>query len=253
MKFLCDGACNPNPGPMGIGVAMFDPAGELVATISRAIGEGTNNLAEFQAVLAALELARTRDVDAPIIFTDSQLVVEQIHGRYNVAAKHLQALRDRAASELRKLRGSLSWIPREENTVADRLSKRALAPANLPPVDVVAAQLARVLQFLGNEKAMREVAVLAVEFIENEPERVEEALLAARFGESRRDSEDLARFNARIRHGAEGLAAMEAALVHRSPATRLKALRWAARGFLPSLVEAKLRLEKALSAPFMRP
>jgi ribonuclease HI len=252
MKFFCDGACNPNPGPMGIGVAMIDEAGTVVATISRALGEGTNNVAEFEAVLAALELARERGIPAPQIFTDSRLIVEQVHGRYAVAARHLQPICGRAARAVHEMQAELSWIPREENTLADRLSKRALAPPILPTFEVVSEQFERVRALLGNENAMRETTLQVLQHIENEPIRAEEALLAARFGRNGKDPEELSRFNARVRHGADAVAAMEASVAHRSETTRIKALRWAGRGFPPALVAAKLALEKELSAPFER-
>jgi ribonuclease HI len=252
MKFYCDGACNPNPGPMGIGVAMVDESGATVATISRALGDGTNNIAEFEAVLAALALAREHEIRAPEIFTDSRLVVEQVLGRYAVSARHLQVICGRAAREVHTQEAALAWIPREENTLADRLSKRALAPSVLPPYDVAAAQIEHARSVLGNENAMRETALLVLPFLEEEPWRAEEVLLAARFGRNGKDDAELSRFNARVRHGAEAVAAMEAAVAHRSEATRLKALRWAGRGFPPALVAAKLALEKALSAQFVR-
>jgi hypothetical protein len=97
---------------------------------------------------------------------------------------------------------------------------------------------------------MRETSITVLQHIEAAPEIAEEALLRARFGYNGRDPENLARFNARIRHGAEAVEAMELALANRSEKTRLKALRWAGRGFPPALVAAKLALEKALSAPF---
>lgn len=252
MKFFCDGACNPNPGPMGIGVAMLNDAGELVASVSRALGKGTNNVAEFEAVLAALHLARTRHIETPHIFTDSRLIVEQISGRYTVSAVHLQGLRNRAAAEVQSLGAVLAWIPREENELADRLSKRALAPSVLPPVEVVTAQIERARPNLGTENAMRETALTVLQHIEAAPEIAEEALLRARFGYNGKDEENLARFNARVRHGAEAVDAMELAVANRSEKTRLKALRWAGRGFPPALVAAKLALEKALSAPFIK-
>jgi ribonuclease HI len=252
MKFFCDGACNPNPGPMGIGVAMLDDAGELVASVSRALGEGTNNVAEFEAVLAALHLARTHKIEAPRIFTDSRLIVEQIFGRYTVSAVHLQGLRSRAAAEVQSAGAVLAWIPREENELADRLSKRALAPAVLPPAGVVIAQVERARPNLSTENAMRETSLTVLQHIETAPEIAEEALLRARFGYNGKDPENLARFNARVRHGEEAVNAMELAVANRSEKTRLKALRWAGRGFPPALVAAKLTLEKTLSAPFER-
>jgi hypothetical protein len=105
---------------------------------------------------------------------------------------------------------------------------------------------------LGSESAMRDVTLAVLQHLENEPERAEEALLAARFGYNGKDTEQIARFNARVRHGEEAVSAMESTIAQRSPATRLKALRWAGRGFPPALVTVKFALEKALSAPFER-
>ena len=122
-----DGASRGNPGPAAIGAVIKDGQGRVLGKISRRIGRTTNNQAEYQAVIAALEEAVRLGVAGVVIKSDSELVVEQINGRYRVKNLALKPLHQRVR-ELQSLFQSfaIASIPRRQNTEADRLSNAAL-------------------------------------------------------------------------------------------------------------------------------
>ena len=122
-----DGASRGNPGPAAIGAVIKDGQGRVLGKISRRIGRTTNNQAEYQAVIAALEEAVRLGVAGVVIKSDSELVVEQINGRYRVKNPALKPLHQRVR-ELQSLFQSfaIASIPRRQNTEADRLSNAAL-------------------------------------------------------------------------------------------------------------------------------
>lgn len=122
-----DGASRGNPGPAAIGAVIKDGQGRVLARISRRIGRTTNNQAEYQAVIAAIEEAVRLGVAGVVIKSDSELVVKQINGRYRVKNPALKPLHQRVR-ELQSLFQSfvIASIPRHQNAEADRLSKAAL-------------------------------------------------------------------------------------------------------------------------------
>ena len=122
-----DGASRGNPGPAAIGAVIKDGQGRVLGKISRRIGITTNNQAEYQAVIAALEEAVRLGVAGVVIKSDSELVVKQINGRYRVKNPALKPLHQRVR-ELQSLFQSfaIASIPRRQNTEADRLSNAAL-------------------------------------------------------------------------------------------------------------------------------
>jgi len=122
-----DGAARGNPGPAAIGATLKDENNKLIATISRRLGVTTNNQAEYRAVIAALEKAVSLGAKQVTVFSDSELVVHQINGRYRVKNAALRPL----YQEVVKLIGSLdsftvSCIPRHRNAEADKLANMAL-------------------------------------------------------------------------------------------------------------------------------
>jgi len=122
-----DGAARGNPGPAAIGVTLKDDAGNTVSRISRAIGVTTNNQAEYQAVIAGLARAVTLGARNVILRSDSELVVQQITGRYKVKNTVLRGLYVKVfkiASSLDSF--SISYVPREHNYEADYLANQAL-------------------------------------------------------------------------------------------------------------------------------
>ncbi|MBW1992702.1 MAG: ribonuclease HI family protein [Deltaproteobacteria bacterium] len=126
-RLFCDGASRGNPGPAGAGALLQDPAGHLQAQASRYLGQTTNNVAEYQALLLGLELARKRGVRRLQIFLDSQLVTEQLNGRYQVKSARLRPLWQQARQELQKFDFfAVKHIERTLNTAADRLANEAI-------------------------------------------------------------------------------------------------------------------------------
>ena len=122
-----DGGARGNPGPAGIGARLLTAEGTLVDELSDVIGDATNNVAEYEALLAGLELALDRGVERLTVFMDSELVVKQLTGDYKVKNADLKALHAEAARRLRGFREvDVKHIRREQNGDADRLVNEAL-------------------------------------------------------------------------------------------------------------------------------
>ena len=122
-----DGAARGNPGPASIGVLICDSQGEEVLRVGRKLGQATNNLAEYQALLAALKLASDLKAEKVLIKSDSELVVKQMTGQYKVKNANLRPL----FLEAKKISSQfktfyITHIPREQNKIADSLANAAL-------------------------------------------------------------------------------------------------------------------------------
>lgn len=121
-----DGAAEPNPGRMGIGAILVNPNGETFE-ISENKGTGTNNQAEYLAVIALLDLAIEHKVPDLLIYGDSQLVINQLNNEWGVKSENLWSLYQTAAKLIKDSPNvQLKWIQREANGLADALSKKAL-------------------------------------------------------------------------------------------------------------------------------
>ncbi len=137
MDIYCDGACEPvNPGGWACWAwVALDDDGHEIASDYGTVGHGvgmTNNVAEYHALLHALEWVQKKTTvpGSQITFRmDSQLVVRQVVGMYACRAELLRPLYERTRPQLEGLGARLVWIPREENTRADALSKRAYQEA----------------------------------------------------------------------------------------------------------------------------
>ena len=128
LVIFTDGAAEPNPGPAAIGAIIKDEQGRLVASISRRIGQATNNQAEYKAIIAALEEATRLGAEEVDIKSDSELVVKQINGRYRVKRKTLKPLYQQVKQLISPLAGfTITHIPREQNIEADELANIALS------------------------------------------------------------------------------------------------------------------------------
>lgn len=122
-----DGASRHNPGPAAIGATIKDEQGRLLASISRSIGRATNNQAEYQALIAALEKAIGLGVRHVDIRLDSELVVKQMKGRYRVKNAALRPLYLRVGELLSQFESfTITNVPRVQNAEADRLANKAL-------------------------------------------------------------------------------------------------------------------------------
>jgi ribonuclease HI len=122
-----DGGARGNPGPAGYGVVVQDESGRKVAALSEYLGHQTNNFAEYQGLIAALEYALQRGPKALKVISDSELLVRQIKGIYKVKNATLQDLHGRA----KQLIAQLDWFSighalREHNQEADRLANEAM-------------------------------------------------------------------------------------------------------------------------------
>lgn len=118
-----DGAARGNPGPAGIGIVLSDPEGNIVKEIAEPLGIATNNVAEYRALIRALEEAGGLGCSRIKVFTDSELMARQINGQYRVKTEHLLPLYERAMLLLRCFdTASVTHVRREKNKHADKLS-----------------------------------------------------------------------------------------------------------------------------------
>ena len=126
-KLFFDGACNPNPGPTGCGAVIFDSQNNVVAELSIFNGQGTNNQAEYNALIYALEKAHELGVTQVKVYGDSKLVINQLNGVWNCNDNALRLLQKRAMKWCYEFEViNLSWIKRADNSYADKLSQQAL-------------------------------------------------------------------------------------------------------------------------------
>jgi ribonuclease HI len=131
-----DGGARGNPGPAGYGVRIEDAGGQLLAELHGGLGVATNNVAEYNGLLAALDWAKAHGHRALHVKSDSLLLVQQMRGQFKVKHPRLQPLHARAtllAHEVGRVR--FEHVGRELNTEADRLSNLGM--------DEAEAQIAR--------------------------------------------------------------------------------------------------------------
>lgn len=113
-------------GEAAIGVLLRTPRLAPLAEISRTIGPATHNVAEYEALIEGLKLARRHGIERLRVYMDSELVVEQMNGRSDVKQAHLRTRHDaatRLAGEFDSIR--FAWVPREMNSQADGLVRAA--------------------------------------------------------------------------------------------------------------------------------
>jgi len=127
LTLYVDGASRGNPGPSSYGALLLDESGASLAELSEYIGEATNNVAEYQGLLAGLAKALEHSPDHLTVQSDSQLLTHQLLLKYRVKDSKLIPLFDRAKALLKQfLRVEIVHIPREENRRADVLANNAL-------------------------------------------------------------------------------------------------------------------------------
>ena len=125
-----DGGSRGNPGPAAVAAVVTDPSGEELAERAETIGEATNNVAEYRAVLLGIELAKELGADDVELVADSLLIVEQVKGNWKVKQDHLRPLNTKVRDALRDLPGwSIRHVKRGENERADQLLNDALDAA----------------------------------------------------------------------------------------------------------------------------
>lgn len=122
-----DGGSRGNPGPAGFGAVVFAEDGSLLAERAEGIGVATNNVAEYQGLIAALTAARELGATTVAVRMDSKLVVEQMSGRWQIKNETLKPLAETAREIASGFdRVTYSWIPRAQNAHADRLANEAM-------------------------------------------------------------------------------------------------------------------------------
>ena len=125
-----DGGSRGNPGPAAYGVAIETAQGQPVTAFAKFIGETTNNFAEYQGLLAALEYALSHGYPRLRVLTDSELMARQISGQYKVRSPDLKPLHDKAQAMIARLESfSIRHVYREHNREADRLANKAMDDA----------------------------------------------------------------------------------------------------------------------------
>lgn len=125
-----DGGARGNPGPAGYGVRIEDEDGNLVVELHAGLGIATNNVAEYNGLLAALRYAVEHGHTRVRIRADSELLVKQMRGEYRVKNEGLKPLFLEACSLIRRI-GDVTFthVPREQNKEADRLSNLGMDEA----------------------------------------------------------------------------------------------------------------------------
>jgi ribonuclease HI len=123
-RIYVDGASSGNPGHAGAGIVAMDESGLEVGRWSAYLGEMTNNMAEYEALIRGLRKAQEAGATEVEVHTDSELIARQITGEYRVKNQGLRPYFEEAkslASTFRRF--AIEHVPREENKLADRLAK----------------------------------------------------------------------------------------------------------------------------------
>jgi ribonuclease HI len=122
-----DGGSRGNPGPAGVGVVLRAQDGTPLVTLGRFIGRATNNVAEYKALITALEEAGKLGATKIVVRGDSELIIKQMRGEYRVKHPDLRPLYEQAQSLLRQFeRSKIEHNYREDNTLADKLANLAM-------------------------------------------------------------------------------------------------------------------------------
>jgi len=132
VEIYVDGGARGNPGPAGVGVLILDSSGKKIKDLAKYIGEATNNIAEYSALLYGLEEALILRADQIKINLDSELVAKQLLGEYRVKDANIRPLFERAMNMLKSFKNfEINHIDRSKNKEADKLVNKAINLASL--------------------------------------------------------------------------------------------------------------------------
>lgn len=132
MSLYIDGASRGNPGPAGIGVVILDESNKRLKEIYKYIGSTTNNIAEYNALVYALDEALMLRADEVVLNLDSELVVKQLNGEYKVKDENIKLFFEKALHILKSFRHfEIRHIDRSLNKEADKLANKAINLASL--------------------------------------------------------------------------------------------------------------------------
>jgi len=127
LEIFTDGASRGNPGPAAVGIVFHKKNGPALCEHSEAIGKATNNVAEYRAIVTALEHCKRWNARRVHVFMDSELIVRQIKGAYRVKSPDLRPLYQQVIFLTRAMKDfRVTHIPRAKNAHADALANRAL-------------------------------------------------------------------------------------------------------------------------------
>ena len=127
-----DGGSRGNAGPSGIGVIIQDSKRKKIKEISKYIGEATNNIAEYNALLHGLEEADEKKASDIVVYMDSELLVRQLSGEYRVKDEAMRPLFEKALAILKRFDSfEIKHVAREKNREADKLVNKAINLAGL--------------------------------------------------------------------------------------------------------------------------
>ncbi|MFQ5867684.1 MAG: ribonuclease HI family protein [bacterium] len=127
LKVYIDGAAAPNPGPSGIGVVIYDQRKKKIKEVKKYIGLGSNNVAEYKALIRGLKESKKLLAQSVNVFSDSELLVNQMNGRFRINDKHLMRLSEQAKTLEGKFeKVTYRLIGRNENRLTDQLANIAI-------------------------------------------------------------------------------------------------------------------------------
>jgi ribonuclease HI len=127
IRVYSDGAARGNPGPSGAGAVLVESSGKVLERLGKYLGVQTNNYAEYMALLLGLKRAKALGVQEVEVFADSELMIRQLGGRYQVKSPSLRPLYEEVLGLLNEFsRFKLVYVPREMNAAADEMSNRAI-------------------------------------------------------------------------------------------------------------------------------
>lgn len=127
LRLYSDGVARGNPGLAGAGAVLVEPSGQVVDRLGKFLGTQTNNFAEYSGLLLGLKRAQELGVREVEVFADSELMIRQLGGRYQVKSTSLRPLYEEALRLLNDFeRVKLVHVPREMNRAADEMSNRAI-------------------------------------------------------------------------------------------------------------------------------
>lgn len=122
-----DGGARGNPGPAAVGVVVRDDKGEVLEEVGQKIGNATNNVAEYKALLLGIDRAKAFGADEVELVGDSELIIKQVQGKYKVKNEGMKPLHAEAKQALSSFDSwTVRHVKRELNGDADRLVNEAL-------------------------------------------------------------------------------------------------------------------------------